>query len=185
MTQSFEICPYRRQIRCQCPNFIVEPETKPITSSNMASAAFISSGSSSAMSENKATWFWCPAQRLGSKSKGLFLWKTNDIDVNLKKVLTNILTDLHFRLEHITPSVIYEGNNCYNTIHRYTLLSSLLTHFNYTVETLHNTVNFCWSTHKRHSIARPKGRGMGCLLWVQRATYSVDLPKLSSIKYLL
>ena len=54
-----------------------------------------------------------------------------------------------------------------------------------TVETLYNMVNFCWSTHKRHSIARPKGRGMGCLLWVQRATYSVDLSKLSSIKYLL
>ena len=54
-----------------------------------------------------------------------------------------------------------------------------------TVETLYNTVNFCWSTHKRHSIARPKGRGMGCLLWVQRATYCVDLSKLSSIKYLL
>ena len=41
----------------------------------------------------------------------------------------------------------------------------------YTVETLYNTINFCSSTHKRHSIARPKGRGMGCLLWVQRATY--------------
>ena len=54
-----------------------------------------------------------------------------------------------------------------------------------TVETLYNTVNFCWNTHKRHSIARPKGRGMGCLLWVQRATYCVDLSKLSSIKYLL
>ena len=54
-----------------------------------------------------------------------------------------------------------------------------------TVETLYNTVNFCWSTHKRHSIARPKGRGMGCLLWVQRATYCVELSKLSSIKYLL
>ena len=54
-----------------------------------------------------------------------------------------------------------------------------------TVETLYNTVNFCWSTHKRHSIARPKGRGMGCLLWVQKATYCVDLSKLSSIKYLL
>ena len=39
------------------------------------------------------------------------------------------------------------------------------------VETLYNTINFCWSTHKRHSIARPKGRGMECLLWVQRATY--------------
>ena len=44
-----------------------------------------------------------------------------------------------------------------------------------TVETLYNTVNFCWSTHKRHSIARPKGRGMECLLWVQRATYCTDL----------
>ena len=54
-----------------------------------------------------------------------------------------------------------------------------------TVETLYNTINFCSSTHKRHSIARPKGRGMGCLLWVQRATYCVDLSKLSSIKYLL
>ena len=54
-----------------------------------------------------------------------------------------------------------------------------------TVETLYDTVDFCWSTHKRHSIARPKGRGMGCLLWVQRATYCVDLSKLSSIKYLL
>ena len=54
-----------------------------------------------------------------------------------------------------------------------------------TVETLYNTVNFCWSTHKRHSIACPKGRGMECLLWVQRATYCVDLSKLSSIKYLL
>ena len=42
-----------------------------------------------------------------------------------------------------------------------------------TVETLYNSVNFCWSTHKRHAIARPKGRGMGCLLWVQRATYFV------------
>ena len=54
-----------------------------------------------------------------------------------------------------------------------------------TVETLYNTINFCWSTHKRHSIARLKGRGMGCLLWVQRATYCVDLSILSSIKYLL
>ena len=58
-------------------------------------------------------------------------------------------------------------------------------YFKSTVETLYNTINFCSSTHKRHSIARPKGRGMGCLLWVQRAIYCVDLSKLSSIKYLL
>ena len=65
------------------------------------------------------------------------------------------------------------------------VILNVIIHVSYTVETLYNTVNFCWSTHKRHSIARPKGRGMGCLLWVQRATYSVDLSKLSSIKYLL
>ena len=57
--------------------------------------------------------------------------------------------------------------------------------FTGTVETLYNTINFCWSTHKRHSIARPKGRGMGCLLWVHRATYCVDLSILSSIKFWL
>ena len=62
------------------------------------------------------------------------------------------------------------------------LLKTLKLH---TVETLYNTINFCSSTHKRHSIARPKGRGMGCLLWIQRATYRVDLSKLSSLKYLL
>ena len=44
-----------------------------------------------------------------------------------------------------------------------------------TVKTLYNTIDFCSSTHKRHSIARRKGRGMGYLLWVQRATYCVDL----------
>ena len=33
--------------------------------------------------------------------------------------------------------------------------------YSYTVETLYNTVNFCWSTHKRHSIARPKGEVWG------------------------
>ena len=55
----------------------------------------------------------------------------------------------------------------------------------HTVETLYNTINFCWNTHKRHSIARPKGRGMECLLWVQRTTYCVDLSIWSSIKYLL
>ena len=71
---------------------------------------------------------------------------------------------------------------CCFTTQEVNTITLLLAH---TVETLYNTVNFCWNTHKRHSIARPKGRGMGCLLWVQRATYCVDLSKLSSIKYLL
>ena len=63
-------------------------------------------------------------------------------------------------------------------------LRRLATSLYSTVETLYNTIDFCWSTHKRHSIARLKGRGMGCLLWVQRATFCVDLSILSSIKYL-
>ena len=57
----------------------------------------------------------------------------------------------------------------------YGWLINPIVYISLTVETLYNTINFCWSTHKRHSIARPKGRGMGCLLWVQRATYCVDL----------
>ena len=68
---------------------------------------------------------------------------------------------------------------------KYVCFRLIMLNNHHTVETLYNTINFCWSTHKRHSIARPKGRGMGCLLWVQRATYCVDLSILSSIKYLL
>ena len=36
----------------------------------------------------------------------------------------------------------------------------------YTMRCHYNTVNFLQSSHNRHSIARPYGRGMGCLLWV-------------------
>ena len=31
----------------------------------------------------------------------------------------------------------------------------------------YNAVNFLTNIHKRHPIARPLGRGMGCLLWIQ------------------
>ena len=31
----------------------------------------------------------------------------------------------------------------------------------------YNTANFHQNIHERHTIARPSGRGMGCLLWVQ------------------
>ena len=37
----------------------------------------------------------------------------------------------------------------------------------YTVRFRYNTVNFLTNIHKRHHIARPSERGMGCLLWVQ------------------
>ena len=85
---------------------------------------------------------------------------------------------------------IYHAEHWYWRWHNHCLIICRfsLTHWGrvmHTVETLYNTINFCWSTHKRHSIARPKGQGMGCLLWVQRATYCVDLSLLSSMKYLL
>ena len=39
--------------------------------------------------------------------------------------------------------------------------------FKYTVRYRYNAVNFFKNIHKRHPIARPLGRGMGCLLLVQ------------------
>ena len=51
-----------------------------------------------------------------------------------------------------------------------------------TVETLYNTVNFCWSTHKRHSIARPKGRGMGCLFVSSKGNILCRLIKIELYK---
>ena len=35
----------------------------------------------------------------------------------------------------------------------------------YTVQCRYNAVNFLENPHNRHPIARPWGRGMGCLLW--------------------
>ena len=37
----------------------------------------------------------------------------------------------------------------------------------YTARCRHNAVNLLTNTHNRHPIARPWGRGMGCLLWLQ------------------
>ena len=37
----------------------------------------------------------------------------------------------------------------------------------YTVRCRYNAVNFITNIHKRHPMARPLGRGMGCLLWIQ------------------
>ena len=36
-----------------------------------------------------------------------------------------------------------------------------------TVRCRYNAVNFITNIHKRHPMARPLGRGMGCLLWIQ------------------
>ena len=36
-----------------------------------------------------------------------------------------------------------------------------------TVRCRYNAVNFLINIHKGHSIARPLGRGMGCILWIQ------------------
>ena len=36
-----------------------------------------------------------------------------------------------------------------------------------TVRCRYNAVNFLKNINKRHPIARPSGRGMGCLLWIQ------------------
>ena len=50
-------------------------------------------------------------------------------------------------------------SNVYTTNSSGTLLS--------TVRCRYNAVNFITNIHKRHPMARPLGRGMGCLLWIQ------------------
>ena len=37
----------------------------------------------------------------------------------------------------------------------------------YTVRCRYNALNFLTNIHKKHPIARPLGRGMGCILWIQ------------------
>ena len=96
---------------------------------------------------------------------------------HLSRILPALMSSLKDKMGTEEEQQVCGMSNCFIGL----IYMNILT----TVETLYNTVNFCWSTHKRHSIARPKGRGMGCLFWVQKATYCVDLSKLSSIKYLL
>ena len=104
----------------------------------------------------------------------------SDKNIGIIKNSWNTVSQTFFK------SSCYDGLNCFRQQYRYNIQGNAYYSISYyTVETLYNTINFCWSTHKRHSIARPKGRGVGCLLWVQRATFSVDLSILSSIKYLL
>ena len=45
-----------------------------------------------------------------------------------------------------------------------------------TVKPTSNIVIFFQSTHKRHTIARPWGRGMGCPSWVHGQIYFLHLP---------
>ena len=40
-------------------------------------------------------------------------------------------------------------------------------HHQHTVQCRYNAVNFLENINKRHPMARPLGRGMGCLLWIQ------------------
>ena len=52
-------------------------------------------------------------------------------------------------------------------IDSYLSLFMSTTHFWNTVRCRYNAVNFLKNSHKRHPIARPLGRGMGWLLWIQ------------------
>ena len=64
---------------------------------------------------------------------------------------------------YLHNEIYYAGNK---TVQHWIGLQNIILlrwHFN-TVETLYNTINFCWNTHKRHSIARPKGSSKGNIL---------------------
>ena len=46
-------------------------------------------------------------------------------------------------------------------------LRRVISSYGNTVRCRYNVVTFLTNIHKRHPIARPLGRGMGCLLWIQ------------------
>ena len=53
----------------------------------------------------------------------------------------------------------------------------------YTVRCHYNAVNFLQNSHNRHPIARPWGRGMGCLLCVWSIVYVLLLSSQRRMKY--
>ena len=53
----------------------------------------------------------------------------------------------------------------------------------HTVWCRYDAVNFLQNSHNRHPIARPWGRGMGCLLWVWSLIYVLLLPLQCHIQY--
>ena len=126
--------------------------------------------------------YWIMLYRICAVHWLIFMRNLNFWSNEMADLLLYILHHAAATTSCMTPQWSQAAAYAYTCI---TLVYIYIDIYIHTVETLYNTINFCWSTHKRHSIARPKGRGMGCLLWVQRATYCVDLSILSSIKYLL
>ena len=55
--------------------------------------------------------------------------------------------------------------------------------YTYTVRCRYNAFNFHQNHHNRHPIARPSGRGIGCLLWVQALIYILPLSLKSCMHY--
>ena len=149
----------------------------------------ITSGFFPQRSSNKELWwFFCCQQNVDQTGKLMVTWDSMILMRHHSNVVANVCGNLIIFLHPISAKIIVADifkSFTHGLFCIYTKDADIQEQNNNTVETLYNTINFCWSTHKRHSIARPKGRGMGCLLWVQRATYFVDLAILSSIKYLL
>ena len=55
----------------------------------------------------------------------------------------------------------------------------------YTVQCSYNSVNFIQNSYKRHIIARPLGRGMVCLLWIQSLIYILSSSLQSCMQYIV
>ena len=68
-------------------------------------------------------------------------------------VICTLRNKLQWNLNRNTKIVIFENVVIHGHLH--------------TVRCRYNAVNFITNVHKRHPMARPLGRGMGCLLWIQ------------------
>ena len=88
--------------------------------------------------------------------------------------VTVLISHSPSRIGGIANILTQPGNNERN------ITSITYTEHAYTVRCRYNAVTFLTNIHKRHPIARPLRRGMGCLLWIQHLIASLPPMQLSS-----
>ena len=72
-------------------------------------------------------------------------------------------------------SVCHCGSLHYTWLMESPAVELIETNYYYTVRCRYNTVHFLQYPHDRQTIARPLGRGMGCLLWVSSRIHGLLL----------
>ena len=85
----------------------------------------------------------------------------------LEQSLKKVFPLLWIRCIMLWWNVIYWDSSVYCRVrYHFSSVCVTVTEPHNTLRCRYNAVNFLKNIHKRHPIARPLGRGMGCLLWI-------------------